>query len=87
MSYKLFVFFDKLEFEKMMRLGRAFVELKPETPKIFYIWGHSYEMDYGSDYWVKLEDFFRLISNKDDIFYGTNREVLLPTEEKEAVTE
>lgn len=76
-----------LEFEKMMELGRAFVELKPETPKIFYIWGHSYEMDYGSDYWVKLEDFFRLISNKDDIFYGTNREVLLPTEEKEAVTE
>ena len=37
----------------------------------------SYEMDYGEDYWIKLEDFFKLISNKDDIFYGTNKEVLL----------
>ncbi len=66
-----------LDFEKMMQLGREFVALKPETPKIFYIWGHSYEMDYGTDYWVKLEEFFKLISNKDDIFYGTNKEVLL----------
>ncbi len=66
-----------LDFEKMMSLGKEFIELKPETPKVFYIWGHSYEMDYGADYWVKLEDFFKLISNKDDIFYGTNKEVLL----------
>ena len=66
-----------LDFEKMMQLGESFIELKPETPKIFYVWGHSYEMDYGADYWVKLEEFFKLISNKDDIFYGTNKEVLL----------
>ena len=66
-----------LDFEKMMALGREFVELKTETPKIFYIWGHSYEMDYGADYWVKLEEFFKLISGKDDIFYGTNKDVLL----------
>lgn len=66
-----------LNFEKMMQLGREFIELKPETPKIFYIWGHSYEMDRESDYWVKLEKFFKLISKKDDIFYGTNKEVLL----------
>ena len=66
-----------LDFEEMMQLGESFIELKPETPKIFYVWGHSYEMDYGADYWVKLEEFFKLISNKDDIFYGTNKEVLL----------
>ena len=66
-----------LDFGKMMQLGREFVELKPETPKIFYIWGHSYEMDYGADYWVKLEEFCKLISNRDDIYYGTNKEVLL----------
>ncbi|MBO5907298.1 MAG: polysaccharide deacetylase family protein [Clostridia bacterium] len=66
-----------LNFEKLMRLGKAFVELNPETPKIFYIWGHSYEMDYGADYWIKLEEFFKLISNKDDIYYGTNKDVLL----------
>ena len=52
--------------------------MKPEKPQIFYIWGHSYEQDFRSDYWVKLEEFFQLISGHDDIFYGTNREVLLP---------
>ena len=66
-----------LDFEKMMQLGREFVEFKPKEPKVLYIWGHSYEMDYGADYWVKLEEFFKLISNKEDIFYGTNKEVLL----------
>ena len=66
-----------LDFEKMMQLGREFVALKPETPKIFYIWGHSYEMDYRPDYWIRLEEFFQLISNRGDIFYGTNKDVLL----------
>ena len=66
-----------LDFEKMMQLGREFVEFKPKDPKVFYIWGHSYEMDYGADYWVRLEEFFKLISNKEDVFYGTNKEVLL----------
>ena len=66
-----------LDFEKMMQLGREFVEFKPKEPKVFYIWGHSYEMDISADYWIKLEEFFKLISNKEDIFYGTNKEVLL----------
>ena len=66
-----------LHFDKMMELGKKFVELKPDKPQTFYIWGHSYEMDYESDYWVRLEEFFKLISGRDDIFYGTNKEVLL----------
>ena len=66
-----------LNFEKMMALGQAFIDLKPEKPQVFYIWGHSYEMDYSEDYWLQLEEFFKLISNREDIFYGTNKEVLL----------
>ena len=66
-----------LDFDKMMELGKKFVELKPERPQIFYIWGHSYEMDYEGDYWIRLEEFFKLISGRNDIFYGTNKEVLL----------
>lgn len=66
-----------VNFEDMLKLGQEFIELKPVTPKIFYVWGHSYEMDFESDCWVKLEEFFKLISNKKDIFYGTNKEVLL----------
>jgi peptidoglycan/xylan/chitin deacetylase (PgdA/CDA1 family) len=66
-----------LNFDDMMRLGREFVELKADSPKIFYVWGHSYEMDIGADFWIRLEEFFKLISNKDNIFYGTNKEILL----------
>ena len=66
-----------LEFDDMMAMGQEFVDLKTDTPKIFYIWVHSFEMDYVEDYWVKLEEFFKLISHRDDIFYGTNKEILL----------
>lgn len=66
-----------LNFDEMMELGRKFVELETDKPQLFYIWGHSYEMDFDYDNWKKLEAFFQLISGKDDIFYGTNREVLL----------
>ena len=66
-----------LDFDTLMRLGQQFIDLDAKTPQIFYIWGHSYEMDYCPDYWIRLEEFFKLISNKSDIFYGTNKEVLL----------
>ena len=65
------------DFERMMELGKKFLEMPATSPQIFYIWGHSYEMDYANDYWEKLEEFFKLISNKKDVFYGTNKEVLL----------
>jgi len=65
------------QFDRLMKMGREFVELNTDSPKIFYIWGHSYEMDYAPDNWIKLEEFFKLISNKNDIFYGTNKGVLL----------
>lgn len=64
-------------FDKLMELGQKFIELKADKPQIFYIWGHSYEMDFEPDYWIKLEEFFKLISNKEDVFYGTNKEILL----------
>ncbi len=66
-----------LKFDNLMSLGQQFIDLKTNTPQIFYIWGHSYEMDYFPDYWIRLEEFFKLISNRSDIFYGTNKEVLL----------
>ncbi len=66
-----------LDFDIMMDLARKFVEMDPDEPQIFYIWGHTYEMDYSSDYWVRLEELFKLVSGRDDIFYGTNAEVLL----------
>lgn len=65
-----------LEFDRMMELGEEFVKMKPESLQIYYIWGHSYEFDYH-DTWGDFEKFCKMISGRDDIFYGTNREVLL----------
>lgn len=65
------------QLDSMMDLGQKFVELETDTPKLFYIWGHSYEMDFSTDFLVRFEAFLQLISNKDDIFYGTNKEILL----------
>ena len=60
----------------MMSLGEEFINLKADTPKIFYIWGHSYELD-ANDTWGELEKFFKYVSGRDDVFYGTNKEILL----------
>lgn len=65
-----------IDIDKMFELANEFISLKADTPKIFYIWGHSYELDiYNS--WDRFEEFCQLISNKSDIFYGTNKEILL----------
>jgi peptidoglycan/xylan/chitin deacetylase (PgdA/CDA1 family) len=61
---------------KLMELAETFIKLKPSTPQVFYLWGHSYEFDTDRN-WHVIEDFCRLISGKDDIFYATNAESLL----------
>ncbi len=66
-----------IEIDKMFELGEKFISLKPDRPQIFYIWGHTYEMDAEYIKWEKFEEFCKLISGRDDIFYGTNSEVLL----------
>ena len=63
--------------DQMMQLAREFVELETEEPKIYYIWGHAYEMDYADDCWSKFAELCEFISGREDIFYGTNKEVLL----------
>lgn len=65
-----------MNFDKLFELGEKFIDLKPEKPQLFYIWGHTYEFDIHNT-WDKMEEFLKLISNKEDIFYGTNSLVLL----------
>ena len=64
------------EADNLLELGRKFLELKADSPQIFYIWGHTYEFDIN-DTWAEIEEFCKMMANRDDIFYGTNREVLL----------
>lgn len=65
------------ETEKMFEMAKEFMEKETDKPQIFYIWGHSYEMDGGLITWEKFEEFCKLISGREDVFYGTNKEVLL----------
>ena len=68
--------YHHVEWDELFWLGEEFLALKPDTPKIFYIWGHAYEFDIRNE-WDRFEQFCNMISGKDDIFYGTNAEVLL----------
>jgi len=76
----LFVFrptvYHHTEWQEMERLADEFLALQPERPQILYIWGHAYEFDIMNT-WDAFEAFLKRISGKNDIFYGTNREVLL----------
>ena len=67
------------EFDRMFELAETFLQSDADEPQIFYVWGHAYEFDIGNT-WSKMEDFCRLISGHGDVFYGTNREVLLSDE-------
>lgn len=67
-----------VETEKLFEMAKDFLALTPDTPQMFYIWGHTYEMDAGFITWEKFEELCALISGREDIFYGTNTEVLSP---------
>lgn len=65
------------EDEKLFELAEEFLQETPADGEkwLFYIWGHSYEFDVSGN-WDCMEEFCRLISGREDIFYGTNRECL-----------
>lgn len=66
-----------IEEKELFELGEKFVNLKTDNPQLFYVWGHTFEMDAEYITWQRFEEFCKLVSNKEDIFYGTNGEVLL----------
>lgn len=64
------------ELEKARQLAEQFINMTPDKPQIFYMWGHSYEFDIKNS-WDEFEEFCKIISGHADIFYGTNKEILL----------
>jgi peptidoglycan/xylan/chitin deacetylase (PgdA/CDA1 family) len=63
--------------EKTEEVVRKFLALDTDEPQLLYIWGHSYELDYNESCWERFENLCKMLSGKEDIFYGTNKEVLL----------
>lgn len=44
------------------------------SPKMFYLWGHSYEFE-ANDNWDVIEKFAEKAGGRDDIWYATNIEI------------
>ena len=66
------------EVEKLFELGEKFLALETDEPQMFYVWGHAYEFDiFDQIPWEKFEEFCKMMAGREDIFYGTNKEVLL----------
>ena len=65
-----------MDFDNLSKLIDKFINMNPEVDQILYIWGHAYELDF-EDTWDKFEQIIKKLAKKDDIFYGTNKEVLI----------
>ena len=58
-------------------LFRAFVAPRADNrhylmgPRLFYLWGHSYEFN-DNDNWNIIEDFGKMVAEHDDIWHVTN---------------
>lgn len=51
-------------------LAEKFIAMEASEPRLFYIWGHSYEQDIHNT-WDRFEDLCRLLGGRDDICYTT----------------
>ena len=59
----------------VMDLIDRFLASDSEKPQLFYLWGRSYEFDVDQN-WDRMEEILKKLSGHDEIFYGTDREVL-----------
>ncbi len=65
---------------KLFEYLDEFITLKiPEyhaacQPKLFYLWGHSYEFD-NDNSWDRIEEFCKMASGNENIWYATNIEI------------
>ena len=63
-----------------MELIDKFIDLKEQSyaarrePRLFYLWGHSYEFSEKNN-WERIEEICQKLSGKDDIWYATNIEI------------
>ena len=64
----------------LMNLAREFADMKEEgywwrhSPKMFYLWGHSYEFNDNNN-WEIIEEFASFMGGREDIWYATNGEI------------
>ncbi len=67
---------DILEYiDEFLKLDTSInVYLARRAPKLFYLWGHSYEFDTDGN-WELLDEICTKLGGKNDIWYATNIEI------------
>ncbi len=61
---------------RLMELAKDFCENDGDGVRMFYLWGHSYELA-QHDNWQMIEEFFKYVSAyKDEIWMATNLEIM-----------
>ena len=60
----------------LMEIADRFLKEKTnDYPRMFYVWGHTYEFD-DYNHWGLIEDFLKLMANREEeIWYATNIEI------------
>ena len=60
------------------RFTKPFKETDPtywiSSPKLFYVWGHSYELS-EKDNWEVVENFCEIMGRQKDVWFATNGEI------------
>ena len=60
--------------DKFLDIDLSNVSLSQRAPRLFYLWGHSYEFERDNN-WDLLDEICKKLSGKDDIWYATNMEI------------
>ena len=60
--------------EKFVAFDPSKLYLSERSPRLFYLWGHSYEFDRDNN-WDRLEKICEMLGGKDDTWYATNIEI------------
>lgn len=60
---------------QLMALAEKFLE-EPcvKQPRLFYLWGHTFEFE-EDDNWHVIENFFKRVAGREDVWYATNIQI------------
>ena len=60
--------------DKFVELNLSDLYCACRTPRVFYLWGHSFEFD-SKNNWEHLEEICQKLSGREDVWYATNIEI------------
>lgn len=59
---------------KFLKIDTNSLYVNSRYPRLFYVWGHSYEFD-NNDNWDRIESICEKLGGREDTWYATNMEI------------